>query len=355
MKKILFVDTFCGYGHNNINKIYIKSFISQGFSVHVAMRKSYFITLDLNPELLILDFPDKYFSDNCSKLVSKINQFRLITFINFNTSQDQYDFYFFSYFDEIPFYFSGFRRNVILMVHGNTENLNSLVKRFFIKKISNIKNLRFIVFSEYFKIKFLEKNIYNVIVSPHGCPEPIIIEDKIKDSDLKELLTDLKCPHLSSKIIFVPNGKKFGDDSLDKLLSDNIFMEFITINNLILIVRGSYIHTLSDRVYFLPGYVEKCHYDSLLLNCSMIMLNYPTSFELRVSGIFFECIANNKAMVLSNVYAFNQFKTIFNYNPFYNNLSELIKTIKYLILVDDNFSPYTNLNLLEPKPIDAVL
>lgn len=349
MKTILYIDLFCEFGHNNINKIYINKFINSGYIVHVAMKKSYFDTLALDKNLLIIELPEKYFITSNSKILSRINQIKLLWFIQSFINKNKYTFCFFSYFDEISFYLSGFKEKSFLMVHGNTENLYNKIKYFFLKKLSNIKKIYFLVFSNDFKNRFNQKKIYNVILSPHGIPEALQINQIDSTNDFNELLFDINCSPNDSKIVFIPNSNKFGNTFLNELLNDNYFLSFIKTNNLILIVKGNNINTSSDRVFFLPPYVEDKYFNALLLNCKIVLLNYPISFQHRVSGIFFECIANRKPLIVSNINSFVQYRNNFSYDPYYTDFQSLCERIKYLIQVDSKFNPYINLDSLDPN------
>ena len=118
---------------------------------------------------------------------------------------------------------------------------------------------------------------------------------------------------------------------------------------MILIIKGNHINTISERVFFLPTYIEERFFTAALLNCNIVLLNYPISFQYRVSGIFFECLANSIPLIVSNINSFVQYADNFNYNPFYNDLNQLYKTIEYLINVEKGFSPYKNLETIEPN------
>ena len=81
---------------------------------------------------------------------------------------------------------------------------------------------------------------------------------------------------------------------------------------MILIIKGSYINTISDRVFFLPLFIEERFFNAALSNCNVVLLNYPISFQYRVSGIFFDYIAKNKQLIVSNINSFFQYEKNFN-------------------------------------------
>ena len=77
------------------------------------------------------------------------------------------------------------------MVHGNTEHLQNHLKYFFLKKWSKRNIINFLVFSDEFRKLFHQKEIYNVIVSPHGFPQAIEVDKNKLISDFNELLSNL--------------------------------------------------------------------------------------------------------------------------------------------------------------------
>jgi hypothetical protein len=347
LRKILFIDTFCEFGHNNINKIYIDELIRIGYDVHLAMKRSYFNALELDQSLLKIDLPEKYFLANGSKVINRINQVRLLNFIKNRTKNINYFFYFFSYFEEISFYLSGFNGVSYLMVHGNTEGLINPVKKHFLRRISKNPNIKYLVFLEEFKRMFNSNGIYNVIVSPHGLPTNNSYDLSEDKNYFEKITKDLKFSKGKSKIIFIPHSNKFGDTFTNDLVNHNLFLEFIKKKNLKIIIKGNYIPSNSDRIFFLPNFVEEKQFRALLANSAIVLLNYPTSFQYRVSGLFFECLSKNIPLIASKITSFTHYSEIFNYNPFYSTVDELITIIDSLTSVEDGFAPYKNLQQIK--------
>ena len=349
MKKVLFIDLFCDFGHNNINRIYINKFLEEGYDVHVAMKKSYFETLGIDKELLHLELPESLFKNTNSKILYRFNQIRLLWYISEKTNNLDYSFYFFTYFDEIAFYLSWFRRSSYLMVHGNTESLYVPLKFFFLRRLSNIKEINFVVFLESFQKLFNLKGIDNVLVCSHGLPVFEEFESKHESYLFNDLIKTINCPFTEPKIIFVPNANKFGDTSINDLINHQRFVELIEKNNIIVVLKGKPNSESRHRFFYLPPYVDETNFKALLKNSFVVLLNYPLSFQFRVSGLFFECMARNIPLVVTNISPFLHYSKNFNYNPYYGNLDELVSTIDFLTTVDSNFNPYKDLNAIEPS------
>lgn len=348
-KKILFIDLFCGFGHNNINRIYINKFLEEGYDVHIAMKKSYFETLGIDNEFLQLELPESLFKNTNSKILYRFNQIKLLWYISEKTNTLDYSFYFFTYFDEIAFYLSWFRRSSYLMVHGNTESLYVPFKFFFLRRLSKIKKVNFVVFLDGFKKLFILKGIDNVLVSSHGLPVFEENDSKIERLLFTDLIKMINCSFIEPRIIFVPNASKFGDTSINDLINHQAFVELIEKKNIILVLKGKPYSKSKHRIFYLPPYVDETYFKALLRNSFVVLLNYPLSFQFRVSGLFFECMASNIPLVVTKIFPFMHYSKNFNYNPYYGNLDELVSRIDFLTTVDSSFNPYKDLNAIEPS------
>lgn len=349
MKKILFIDLFCEFGHNNINKIYIHKFLESGYEVHIAMKKSYFETLKIDKKIFHLELPERYFKNNDSKILNRFNQVRLLWFILNKTTSLEYSFYFFSYFDEIAFYISRFKRKSYLMVHGNTESLFSPVKYFFLKRLSRFNEIKFLVFLESFKQVFNTKGIHNVLVSSHGLPKFQNTELENEKYYFNDIINNINCSYKQPKIIFIPNANKFGDTSINSLIYHKPFIDLIEKKNIIIILKCNPIFEALNRFFYLPPFVDDNRFKALLSNSDVVLLNYPTSFQFRVSGLFFECMTYNVPLVVPKIASFVQYSENFNYDPFYSNIDELVSSIDFLTSVKFNFFPYKDLKNIEPS------
>jgi hypothetical protein len=348
-KKILFIDLFCDFGHNNINKIYVKEFLSSGYDVHIAMKKSYFESLGVDNKLLRLELPERLFEDSRSKVLYRFQQVRLLRYILSKTKSFEYSFYFFSFFDEIAFYASGFNRPAYLMVHGNTESLFSPVKCFFLKRLSKNSQVKFVVFLEIFKKLFNSRGINNVLVSSHGLPLFVNEDANNVNYSCDDLLRTINCSYIEPRIIFVPNANKFGDSSINDLIKHQPFLELIERKNIIVVMKGEPSSEPLDRFFYLAPYVDNRYLKALLINSFVVLLNYPSSFQYRVSGFFFECMAYNVPLLITNIASFVHYSNNFNYNPYYNNLHELVSAVDFLSNVNRNFRPYKELHTIEPS------
>ncbi len=347
MKKILFIDLFCEYGHNNINKIYIKNLLQKGYVVEIAMQESYFNTLDLDVNLLKIKLPEKYFKLKQNRLIGRLNQVLLLKYISKNITKEKYDFLFFTYFEEISFYLSGISFKSYLMVHGNAESFDNFIKRFFLKKIGNMSNINFLIFTNHISKKFTHHKLSNFVVENHGIPNPITCDSSISKNHFKKLLEKNK--HFLKpeyKYIFIPNSNKFGFNFLEELLSQDFFLKNIITNNIYILVKGGDVRC-NENIIELPEYLNDDDFNSILINSNIIFLNYPKSFENRVSGLFFECISNNKILLLPRIHSFTEFQNYFNYDPFYDNCDNLFNKISKLLKLNDN--PYNNKQNMNPK------
>lgn len=348
MKKILFIDMFCEYGHNNINKIYINKLINNGYNVHVAMQKKYYDSLGLDQNFPILVLPDVFFKHKNNKILGRFNQIRLLNYIENKTNKSKYDMFFFSFFEEISFYLSGFNCKSILMVHGNAESLDNFIKRFFIKKIAKLNNVKFLVFSNKINEKFNLNKIYNSIVELHGTPDKIKTDKSILKNNFQLLLANKNHAIKEfNKYIFIPNSNKFGFDFLDNLLHRNDFIKFLNRENIYFIIKKSADNFHNNNIIILSEYLSEFDFETILFNTNIVFLNYPKTFEYRVSGLFFECISNNKILLLPRINSFTEFTNNFNYDPFFEDYENIQVRIIELLKLGENL--YNDLNDFKPK------
>ena len=90
--------------------------------------------------------------------------------------------------------------------------------------------------------------------------------------------------------------------------------------------------------------IENVLYQSILKCCSLALIYYPKSFNLRVSAFLLECLANDIPCLLSDIDSFRSFQKYFNYDPFFISTDDLQSRIEDLTFFKGNF--YENLNEL---------
>jgi hypothetical protein len=345
MQRILYIDLICQFGHVNINKNIINRFIELGLSVDIVFRKGYAERLNIPLDLVKWEVPESWFYDADDSVRERYFQYKALREIKHKFPLRDYDYIFMSSFEEISLFFSGFKGNLLLLNHGNVAGLDNRIKRFFLKRISRYSTI--IVFFENIKKRFIESGITKVMVEPHGFPHPY----NKSDVEIQWLLNSMDPRLTSSEFkfkIFAPTGSKYNDNFISTLLQKQEFLNFLSSQNLLFILKDKPINVNHKNIIALPDYVADEEYQSIFLNADCILIHYPPSFIYRVSAVLHECFANQKPCLLSDIESFDVFNPHFTYPAFYKNTDELISRINNLI---DNRnvlnSPYVNLDSLK--------
>ena len=273
----------------------------------------------------------------------------MLLYIKKNISILNYDLIFFSFFEEISFVFANLKGNIVLMNHSNVSGLKSYIKRFFLKKCN--LNAKFLVFHNSIKARFAEFGINNVIVEPLGLSQPYF---KIIDEQTLGQINKVYSRTFSENFkfrILIPSDSKYGSRLIANHILNEKFLNFLEKENILIIIKSNSINILNKNILqinpFLPDHIYK-----LFFNISdTIILDYPETFEYKVSAALFECFSNNKPVLLSSIKSFKIYNEYFNYNPYYLNTEQLINLIYELrlYLIDNNKKCYKNIENLNPN------
>lgn len=331
MKNILIVDTFAGFGHRDLNNNYIRFFRIKNCNVNFISSKEYLKTLDLNEREKILELPSRLFGNSKNRLLIKINEYRKLRYIAKSIDYAKYDLILFTYFDEAVLFFSKIPDNSVLMNHTNAKGLENAIKKKFLKKCS--KKAKILVFHESIKEKFNQHGIENVVVEGIGLSLP----KKTFSKEIKNTQT----------LIFVPSLSKYGQKTLKELIESEKFNSFIKRKNIRVIIKDDNFKS-TDNILVLPFVINNLEYDKIFSEADIILLHYPETFKNRVSALLIECFSNNKHCLLNPINSFLIFRDHFNYEPFYNNIDELIERISE-ILETKNISKFKELEKLNPS------
>lgn len=348
MKKVLYIDIESPVGHINLNKKYINCLLKNKCEISLVLKEGYMLNLSLSDDLLRLSIPHHLYRFSSGKIMARLSHLRILFFIKKKINIKEYDYIFFSTYEEISLYFSGIKGNLILLNHSNAADLDNSIKRFFIKKVSR-KSIH-IVFAQFIANQFKKYNILNTMVEPLGLSEPYKIE-KFDQPLNFDIIEDFERIIGHNHLIFVPSGSKFSDTFIHELIKHETFIKFIENNKILLVVKGNGLISFSKNILISEERISTHQYQYLFLKSSLILINYPESFRYRVSAILFECFSNNKKCLLSNIESFRAFENHFNYDPYFKNTDELIERIKNILLEKPKkfIVPYNNLEELNPS------
>lgn len=347
--KILYIDLFSQYGHTSLNRIYIKKICELGYQVDFIVRKGYVEELGIFNENIVWPIPEMYFDPNAGKILDRYRQWQMLFYIKRNFDLKQYKYVFFSFFEEISFYLSGIKGNVILLNHANVAGLDNLIKRYFLKKLNN--RATFMVFHKSIKDRFNKFGIMNILVEPLGLFAPF---KGIPLSTQIEILSGMDERLVSKGFrykIFCPTGSKYNDQFISDLINDTFFLNFLTDHQILLIIKDNNITSNHRNIIILNFFISDHQYQSVFKECDCLLIAYPSSFRYKVSAALFECFSNEKPCILSGIESFIAFSKHFNYNPFYETKQQLAQRIIFLMenMSIETGGHYRYLDKLNPK------
>ena len=321
MKKILYIDAHSQKGHINFNRIYLSALQKTSCDIHIVFKKGY---LDLCEEFsnakseLVL--PDWLYPKSSGKLSSRFFLLLQLLYIKRNIDFSQYDYVFLSSYEEISLFFAGIKTKMYLINHDNARGFDSKIKTFFLKHIS--KYHTHIVFMDYIKQRFIENGIEDVMVIPHGLLRPYVVPDTDQFAILKQLDSRLVSKEYNY-ILFSPSILS-DEQQLISILSNQTFNDYLKAKHILFVVRNKISNLAANNILFISDYLTNYQYQSLFMASTAIVICYPESFKYRVSGVLFECFANNKLCFVSELPALKAFKPYFMYNPYFINTQDLI-------------------------------
>lgn len=334
---VLYIDVICSEGHVPFNKIYINKLLSAGYEVKLILKKNYVKKLNLPNSMILFELPSFLFYD--FKRIGIMNRLLMLLsliYINLRIFSNRFKDIYIGGYEEISFFFSFFLKKTILINHNNVAGLSSNVKRFFFKQ--NSRKHKLLVFNENIKDYLMKMKVRNIIVNPHGLPEKFQNPENISNYNSFD------------KIIFLPSSNSSDLQIITELINNNSFLNFLKENNIVFIIKGSFVIE-NANIKIIDGFLDYKDYKGLFIESDIILLPYPVSFKYRVSGIFHECLANNKICLLSRIESFDIYKDYFTYDPFFKNTDELMNRITFLINTNafSKSDNYKDLDKLEPN------
>lgn len=341
---MLYIDQLCLGGHINFNNIYIEALYDHKITIDFALKAGYESNLNLLTDTTVFHIPEKYFKETNNKILYRYNLYRILKYTMRNINLDNYDFILFSSFEEISLFLAHFKKPLILVHHNNIRSLDNIIKKYFYETIIN-KNIN-IVFQQTIKNIFNSLGVKTTYVVKHGYPKKL---DKSL-YDCKSFLSDIDINNYKN-IIFSPSSSSGDRLFILELLKDNIFQKFLHKNNILFVIRGDYQINNSNNIKVINSFLSISEYEYLFLNSDIIIINYPKSFKHRTSGVFWECVANDKLCLLSGIDAFASYGRFMKYEPFFNTKEEFMLKIIETLNLDESLknNPYLEKNKLKPN------
>lgn len=281
MKKILFIDPLSPEGHVQYNRYWIKALRELNLDFETIFRESYTKNFELSEECFKLP-EELYLKIDSTKnfFLKRYYLFKVLLYIKRNFDLEKYDFIIYSSFENFSYYIYKilFReKNSILILHNNIQKLNNYIVKKVLKNISSKNKL--ISLSEEIKIELEKKGIISFRVT-HPIPEPIEKKKKKKEEKL---------------VVFSPSKSSIDDEIIQKIFESKKIKKN---QNLKLILRSSNFEKKDSNILITKKFYKQMEYNDTFNSAAVILLPYKSSFQNRVSNVFFEAIANNKILLI---------------------------------------------------------
>ena len=323
------------FGHINFDQIHISALINSGNNVHVIMPERVRNSMSLEENMYRLIIPEWLSKERKSPIITRFFLILTLLYIKVKVNFSRYDLTLISNTDVISLGIAPLCKHMGLICHANAYDFQFKIKKYFLKRLS--KDNFFIVFNTHMKKHFTENGIKNVFSVSHGCIAPF-------SSDNKTLLPFTKCEY--NTIIFHPSSK-CDESFVLSLHKDKDFEEMLKKDKILLILRGRKIIPDSHNIITISEKLSQELYQGIFLSSDIILLAYPETFKYQVSGISYECISNQKRMLIWYNQSLKYCQDFFNYDPMFLDTEELSTKIRMLenketykyVVTGDNMTP----------------
>lgn len=333
--KILYIDYNSSRGHVQFNRIQLNA-LTQIAKVYTIFKEGYFDNIQCPKAFKYFDIPLSQYKNESGMIMSRLWEYRLLIYIKNKINPKEWDYIIFSAYDIVSMFFARFFSKAMVFEHSSIEALDRPLKKIFFKGPNN--KFTHIVFNESMKQKLSSSGIKKTVLVPHGF---LPME---KDYESTNIMKEL-C--LCGKYIFLPSLSSVDKTEIELLINNPRLIQTLEHNNIKLVVKGDYI-SISPNVVVYNGFFSENEYKDLFLNATFVFLPYSKSFKYRVSGVFFECIANNKYCVYRNIPALNIYDEYIKYpHHSYESIDDLVQCIKYMSNVVEVNEKYSNVKCLE--------
>ena len=334
--KVLFIDYMLLRGHVNFNRIHINALLNEGYDVKLVLHRDIVEQLNYPSKQYALVIPRRFGIDINNRLLNRLLLLFTLLYIKLRINFKLYDNIIVSSMDELTLGILPLCRKMLIICHGNAQGLKNGLKRFFIFRLA--KYNFFAVFNESMAGPFKEYGIKRLYIISHGCIVPFQYKQDIPSV----------VPSASFKRVIFHPSPNINQQFVKKVLNSDRLQRLLQEENCLLVLRNKYGSAMTrGNIQCINQYLSMNEYQNLFLTADIILVVYPPDFCYRVSGVSFECIANQKKLLAlynpSLLYC-NQY---FSYSPIFNDIDELCEKIEYLftnpyarcIVSDENLIP----------------
>lgn len=309
------------FGHITFDQIHIQALKSQGYAVKIVMHQEIAQQMHLSKENFALVLPKWMGKEHKNSLMNRILFLVTLLFIKLKISFKEYDYCVVSNIDEITMGIIPLTKNMYLFCHGSCRGVYNSIKRMFLRKLS--KENTFLVFNKEMASAFIQNNMNHVKIISHGCTMPFFSRTTSSwENELQGFKHIVFHPSSKTESTFV---KEIYNEEINQLLNDN---------KTLLLLRNNPVEDKGlSNIKFINTRLSKEDYEYIFMKAGIILFAYPKSFNFQVSGVSFECIANNKNILVLENESLKYCKDFYNYNPFFKDCKQLIQKI---LLLNEN-------------------
>ncbi len=320
--KILYINYMLQRGHINFDKIHIKALENAGFDVWIIIPSRLRIYFPPTSYKYLFTIPELLSPKDASPLRNRIAYILTLLYLKVKINKSLFSHIFISNFDEITLGLVPLSKQMYLYCHNTANNFRNKIKAFFIRRLA--KNNHMIVFNHEMAKGFYKEGIEDIKIVSHGCVPPFPNTEPLK----------LKINVDYRRLIFMPS-ERTSQKFLYDYLQDKQFIHFIEQNKILVVIRNVLENPSSKYIHPINRYLSNNEYRSLFLKSDFILIAYPSDFGYRVSGVSFECVANKKNLLYLANNSLKYCKSFYNYNPEFNNITELISKIENFDYMND--------------------
>jgi hypothetical protein len=264
-----------------------------------------------------------------NKLTSRISYISQLLFIKNKVKFSFFDVIILASYEPVSLFFANITDPMLIINHNTISGLdNSKIKEFFTQRIS--KRNTHVVFDDDMRQRLIQLRITKIEIIPHGYNKPFAIKDYNVHLDLFSE-KDIK-KFAKSFIVFIPSSGSVDNNFVSQILQNKKFNEFLIDKNILFFIKGKYTinKDLNKNIILIERRLTDFEYKCLFTISAVILLPYGNNFKYRTSGVLFECFSNNKPCLLSKIKSMLYYSKYFEYNPFFETISDLESRILHI-------------------------
>lgn len=327
--KILIVDYLSYPGHKRFNKIHIDALEGLGHDLFFVGKKDQFPD-SCEPRLLCIP-PDIFFKSlPLQSLSSRIQNILCLKWVYSHVHEEDFDLILFPTYDIVSLFFSPFKNKCLVINHNNVSQLNSRIKAWMTRHLPlSVSHITLDSLSQ----KRLQEVIPNakVYMIPHGF-------DKPSNNISKPVWLDC------DTYFFCPVNRNFNQEDVNKLFQNSLLHEVLKKARSCIYIKDFSGIENNSVLKIIPSNVPQKEYDYMIQKAKAVILPYNSSFRYRVSGIFFECVAANTTVIVSDIESFKQYSDL---NVlYYSDIESFVSCIRKVLSMSPSLYDLTR---VEPQ------